>query len=253
MRNKENLVNGDNMEKCKVLIDSWQIECCGDRFKIGESVKWRLVHFGKAIDSYKTVGDIDYLYENHPTNSDGYYVITGTVASIEVIFAKFVSDPSQGKKVMRISDTYTKPVREAAIWVKNERKYEFDGYIVHFEDYEIRPEEKDEQYPNKLRHMNLKRVEEGFNEIYPDETISRLIQESGGTLNKDLLRKKYKVDVLRNLVGGDHFYFFDDDSYEKLDLKIEVLTALKKGTKPKGIPQYREIFELLPADVQLLD
>ena len=32
-------------------------------------------------------------------------------------------------------------------------------------------------------------------------------------------------------MGGDHFYFFDDNSYEKLDLKIEVLTALKKGAK----------------------
>jgi len=53
-------------------------------------------------------------------------------------------------------------------------------------------------------------------------------------------------------VGGDPFYYFDDDSYEKLDLKIEVLTALKKGKNPKDIPQYDEIFELLPADVQLL-
>jgi hypothetical protein len=236
-----------------VLIDSWQIQCCGDRFKIGESVKWRLVHFGKTIDCYKTVGEIDYYYENHPTNSDGYFAMTGIVTGIEVIYARFVPDPSKGKKVLRISDTYTKPVREAAIWVKNERRYKFDGYIVSFEDYKIRPEEKDEQYPKKLRHMNLKRIREGFDELYPSDVISKLIQESGGKLNKDLLRKKYNVDVLRNLVGGDHFYYFDDDSYSKLDLKIEVLTALRKGMKPKTIPQYRDMFELLPADVQLLD
>jgi len=113
--------------------------------------------------------------KTHPTNIDGYYVITGVVASIEIIFARFVPDPSKGDKCMMYADTYIKPVREAAIWVKNERKYEFDGYIVHFEDYEIRPEEKDEQYPKKLRYMNIKRIEEGFSENYPDDVISELI------------------------------------------------------------------------------
>jgi hypothetical protein len=241
------------MKKYTVHIESWQIQCCGDRFKVGESVKWRVIQYNKVMKHYESAGKMDYYYENHPTKSDGYFVFTGIVAGIDVMFTRFIPDPSKGKKWIQRSDAYIKPVREAAIWVKNENKHEFDGYIVYFEEYQIRLEEKDEQYPKKLRHMNMKRIEEGFNELFPDEVITGLIRESGGILDKDIIRKKYNVDVLRNLVGGDPFYYFDDDSYKKLDLKIEVLTALNKGMSPKDIPQYDEIFELLPTDVQLLD
>lgn len=180
-------------------------------------------------------------------------MLTGVVSGIDVLFTHFIPDPIQGDKVIKHSDTYAKPVKEAALWVKDELGYQFDGYIVYFEDYQIRSEEENEQYPHKLRHMNLERIEEGFSELYPDEVIVGLIHESKGILNKDLIRKKYVVDVLRNLVGGNPFYYFDDESYEKLDLKIEVLTEIRKGKKPKEIPQYSEIFELLPADMQLLD
>jgi len=241
------------MKKCTVNIESWQIQCCGDRFKIGESVKWRVEHYGRVMKDYEAAGEMDYYYENHPTNSDGYFVLTGTVAGIDVMFTRLVPDPSKGENCMMHSDTYTKPVKEAVIWVDDDNEHEFDGYIVHIEDYKILPEEKDEQYPKKLRHMNLENLEEGFGKLYPEEVITGLIQESSGILNKDLIRKKYTVDVLRNLVGGDPFYYFDDDSYEILDLKIEVLTALEKGVKPKVIPHYDEIFELLPSNVQLMD
>ena len=241
------------MKKCTIYIDGWQIQCCGDRFKVGEFVKWRVENYNKRIEQYEAAGEFDYYYENHPMNSDGYFTFTGIVVGIDIIFARFVPDPSQGEKVLICSDTFIQPTKEAAIWIKDEREYKFDGYIVHFEDYQIYPEEKDEEYPDKMRYMNLDKIEEGFNNNYPEEVLTGLIQKSGGILTKDLIRKKFTVDVLRNLVGGDPFYYFDDDSYEKLDLKIETLSALRNGTAPKDIPKYSEIFELLPDDVQILD
>lgn len=42
--------------------------------------------------------------------------------------------------------------------------------------------------------------------------------------------------------------FFDIDSEENLDLKIEVLEKLKKGVPPAEIPEYYDILELYPAD-----
>lgn len=42
--------------------------------------------------------------------------------------------------------------------------------------------------------------------------------------------------------------FFDLDSEEQLDLKIEVLTQLKNGVPPKDIPEYYSILELYPGD-----
>lgn len=47
--------------------------------------------------------------------------------------------------------------------------------------------------------------------------------------------------------------FFDIDSEEMLDLKIEVLTQLKNGVPPKDIPEYYSILELYPADDVLWD
>ena len=47
--------------------------------------------------------------------------------------------------------------------------------------------------------------------------------------------------------------FFDLDSDELLDLKIEVLTQLKNGVPPKDIPEYYSILELYPADDEMWD
>ena len=47
--------------------------------------------------------------------------------------------------------------------------------------------------------------------------------------------------------------FFDLDSEEQLDLKIEVLTKLKNGVPPGDIPEYYSILELYPADGEMWD
>lgn len=47
--------------------------------------------------------------------------------------------------------------------------------------------------------------------------------------------------------------FFDLDSEEQLDLKIEVLAQLKNGVPPRDIPEYYSILELYPADGVMWD
>jgi hypothetical protein len=47
--------------------------------------------------------------------------------------------------------------------------------------------------------------------------------------------------------------FFDLDSEEQLDLKIEVLTKLKNGVPPSDIPEYYSILELYPEDGEMWD
>ena len=47
--------------------------------------------------------------------------------------------------------------------------------------------------------------------------------------------------------------FFDLDSEDMLDLKIEVLTKLKDGIPPADIPEYYSILELYPADDEMWD
>jgi hypothetical protein len=92
-----------------------------------------------------------------------------------------------------------------------------------------------------------------FNELFPDEGIAELEKDSGGKLTREVLFKKFQVDELRREVVGDFYRYFDDDSYELLDLKIEVLTATLKGKVPIDIPRFYDIFELLPPEGQVWD
>ena len=47
--------------------------------------------------------------------------------------------------------------------------------------------------------------------------------------------------------------FFDLESEELLDTKINVLTQLKNGVPPTDIPEYYSILELYPEDGQMWD
>lgn len=61
--------------------------------------------------------------------------------------------------------------------------------------------------------------------------------------------KKLKIMQLVNEVD-DYLIrqFFDVESDELLDEKIEVLTALKDETVPDDIPKYYDVLELMPDD-----
>lgn len=47
--------------------------------------------------------------------------------------------------------------------------------------------------------------------------------------------------------------FFDDESNEMLDKKIEVLTKLSNGVPPAEIPEYYDILEKLPKQGEIWD
>jgi hypothetical protein len=99
----------------------------------------------------------------------------------------------------------------------------------------------------------MNEFEKQFNELYPEEGIAELIKESGGKLTRELLFKKFIVDELHIEIHDDLMRYFDFESYELLDLKIEVMTAVKDGKVPADIPRYYEIFELLPPEGQVWD
>lgn len=72
--------------------------------------------------------------------------------------------------------------------------------------------------------------------------------------DREYIDKKEKIfsllmDVDDELVRK----FFDQESSEKLDEKIKVLTELKAGKKPEDIPEYYSILELYPNDGQMWD
>ena len=65
--------------------------------------------------------------------------------------------------------------------------------------------------------------------------------------DREYVEKIEKITDLY-LKCGDYLVqrFFDLDSNEMLDEKIEVLTALVEGAAPADIPNYYKVLELMP-------
>ncbi len=61
--------------------------------------------------------------------------------------------------------------------------------------------------------------------------------------------KKYQInDLLMEVTFSPFEQFFDLESNQLLDEKIEVLTALKEGKQISDIPNFYNILELYPKD-----
>jgi len=68
-------------------------------------------------------------------------------------------------------------------------------------------------------------------------------------LDEVLIEKKEQIFDLLMSVDDDLIRrYFDPDSDELLDEKIEVLTSLKEGKTINEIPKYYDILELLPKE-----
>jgi len=129
------------MEKCTVEIEAWQIQCCGEPFKIGDTIKWLVAKWGETMLSYPEAGIMDYYYEHHSSEHEKLFLITGVVMGINSMYCRFIPVPDNSKRLIRASG-YTKPVAEAIIWEKKIKSHRFDGYIVRFDDAKIHPAQK---------------------------------------------------------------------------------------------------------------
>ena len=53
------------------FYESWQMECCGIAFSLGDTVKW-LVRKAEQVTVSVDIGRIDYCYEAHSGNGRIY-------------------------------------------------------------------------------------------------------------------------------------------------------------------------------------
>lgn len=61
------------------------------------------------------------------------------------------------------------------------------------------------------------------------------------------------MDLLFEVSDPNFKQFFDFDSYDMLDEKIEVLEKLASGTPPAEIPNYYKVQEKYPKDSEIWD
>lgn len=65
------------MEKCIVYYQSWQLQCCGDPFSVGDKVEWTCALPGEFKNSHGII--LDFIEDHH---GDDTHSIVGTVTKI---------------------------------------------------------------------------------------------------------------------------------------------------------------------------
>ena len=128
------------MNSCRAWYACWQMQCCGDPFKIGDVVKWLVCEPHGEIRAVVDLGHLDYWYEAHDTEIQLFY-FTGTVTSIKGLFEQYIQSeddprfwfPTKGELI---------DITSADGWEEPKGDLEIIGYIVELENCSIEPMKK---------------------------------------------------------------------------------------------------------------
>lgn len=131
-----------NMEKCTIYYESWQLQCCGKPFAVGDYVDWDCVKSKQNAHGIP----IDFV-ENH--HGFATYSITGNVTKIIAERSespKECSKSPKGRRIIRYSEIM--PIYEE-LQHADGRESEFEddattyrtfwGYIVELKDVVVKP------------------------------------------------------------------------------------------------------------------
>lgn len=120
------------MEKCIIYYESWQLQCCGDPFSVGERVEWTCAKPDGSDNRHGIT--IDFVEEHH---GDDTHWVTGTVTKI---VAERSESPNNGLPVGYDSvDVIHEELQYADGWESEldddeSTRRVFWGYIVELED-----------------------------------------------------------------------------------------------------------------------
>ena len=133
------------MDKCMVLVESWQMQCCGDPFNLRDTVDWLVKKWDSSWAFNITLGMIDSIYEYHSSEWQKLFKITGKVTQITALYCSFIPDPDDPKEIKQIRKYGEKyPVINANGWEKNIGTQKFTDYIVWLENVIVAPAKESE-------------------------------------------------------------------------------------------------------------
>lgn len=124
------------MEKCVIYYESWQIQCCGDPFSVGDKVEWGCLQ-SKIKNAHGILLDFDEDHHGFATHE-----ITGIVSKITAERSEY---PKGQKEVWYDrSDVIRDELQHADGWeseLKNDETIDrtFWGYIVELKDVVVKP------------------------------------------------------------------------------------------------------------------
>lgn len=130
------------MDACTIYYESWQLQCCGDPFSVGDKVEWTSM----MPDNYKNAHGIiiDFEEDHHGFAS---HTISGTVTRIIAERSEF----PKGKKEVwyHKARTIQEEITRADGWERelnddDTTERTFWGYIVELKDVIVKPIMKNE-------------------------------------------------------------------------------------------------------------
>lgn len=123
------------LAKCTIYYDSWQMQCCGEPFSVGDKIEWTC-----AIPDERNAHGIklDFHEEHH---GDETHSISGTVKRIMAEYSEDtrydVPVVCEGDEVLRENVSYADG-RETERGDDDVILRHFWGYIVELEDVKIK-------------------------------------------------------------------------------------------------------------------
>lgn len=121
-------------DECTIFYESWQIQCCGDPFSVGDRIEWTC----HMPWEYKNAHGfpLDFEEDHHGSST---HTITGTVSRIIVERGEF----PKGKRVENITPIHEE-ITKADGWESNypddkDTERTFWGYIVMLNDVIVKP------------------------------------------------------------------------------------------------------------------
>lgn len=125
------------MSSCIVFYESWQLDCCGSPFDIGDSIKW-IVKKCDKIASMVEIERIDYVYEAHSDEWTQLNVFEGIVSRIQILYEKFAPEEGNPTSLQRVKGGKVVDVITARQYESKLEGLYPAGFIVTFVDYNIR-------------------------------------------------------------------------------------------------------------------
>lgn len=134
---KQEITEETKMDECTIYYESWQLQCCGKPFAVGDTVEWTCV----MPEEYKNAhGIIIDLVEEH--HGFATHTVTGVVTRIIAERSEF----PKGKREIRYEKARTikEELKHADGWemdLKGDETTErtFWGYIVELKDAIVKP------------------------------------------------------------------------------------------------------------------
>lgn len=128
--------------KCNVFYESWQMECCGTAFSVGDTVKW-LVYKAEQLNTPVDIGEINYCYEAHSSDWENILVLEGRVETIKILYQKYVPSIDNSRLLVPISGE-TVSAKRVEGFEEKLNDMEQSGHIVGLNDCTIRPAAQEE-------------------------------------------------------------------------------------------------------------